>query len=165
MPANADVIMRALDEAEILGGLDASQRGEVRALAKAVQLQAGNRVFNLGEEATTLFLVASGSVSLLLPVTVRGSAREVTIEERGVGAVIAWSALVPPHKLTMSCVASSDVTLVGMDRAKMDDLFRRDRAVHLVVTSNLNKVIASRVAMLEALLIRDLQRWIAENYA
>jgi CRP-like cAMP-binding protein len=151
-------------QSEVFAGLEPAEIAEIEQIAQRQPFKAGSRIFNLGEEATRMLLVESGTVRLALPLVVRGSAQEVTIDEKSNGAVIAWSALVPPHKLTLSGLAATDVLLLAVDRRELDEIFRASRRVQAVVLANLNRVIASRVGMLEALLIRELQRWVAERF-
>lgn len=154
-----------LEEFELFRGLDGAALAKLEAIAARQRFGAGTRMFNLGEEATRMLLIAAGTVHLTLPLTVRKSAHEVTIDEKGPGSVLAWSALVPPQKLTLGAVAATDVTVVGFERRALEDVFRNDRRIQLVVSTNLNQVIAGRVAVLEAQLIRELQRWVADRFA
>ena len=152
-----------LTRAALFAGLDEGILAELAEQAKPVSLQAGQRIFNLGEEARTVLLIVSGTVALKLPLVLRGESKDVTIDEKGEGAALAWSALVPPNKFTLSATAQTDVELLGIEREALGALFEREPRAHAQVMSNLSQVIGSRVAMLEALLIRDLQRWVTEK--
>ncbi|MCZ7583144.1 MAG: cyclic nucleotide-binding domain-containing protein [Deltaproteobacteria bacterium] len=125
----------------------------------------GDIIFSLGEEVRRLIVVAYGTVALTLPIQIKGTSNNVTIEEKGAGAVLAWSALVPPHKFTLGARALTAVGLYEFDRDALARLFGEQPRLHLMIANNLNRVIASRVTLLEALVARDLQRWVSEKYA
>jgi len=148
---------------ELFLDLDPDELRRLAAVAETVKIPSGTRIFNLGEEATSLLFISEGTVGLTLPIVVHGAGHEVTLDEKTTGSVIAWSALVAPHRLTMGAVAKSDVTLVRFERGALDKLFAAERELHRKVIVNLSRVIAGRVAILEALVIRDLQRQVAER--
>ena len=112
-----------------------------------------------------IVVLGAGTVGLTIPVPIKGSIDDVVLEEKHAGAVIAWSALVPPHRFTLGATAQTNVELHCFDRGTLADLFESHPRIHLIVIENLNRVIASRVALLEALVARDVQRWVAEKYA
>jgi CRP/FNR family cyclic AMP-dependent transcriptional regulator len=156
---------KPISEAEIFTGLDAPEMTAFAAAALLRQYVAGERIFSLGDEARTLLVIGLGIVGLTIPVPIKGYVDDVILEEKLPGSVIAWSALVPPHRFTLGAKAKTDVELHCFDRDTLAALFEKYPRIHLVVTGNLNRVIASRVTLLEALVARDVQRWVAEKYA
>ena len=153
-----------LSASGLLSRLNKDDIAQVEAIARLRREPAGAEIFSLGETARALYLVEEGTVALRLPLTIRGVPTEVTLEEKQRGAVIAWSALVPPHRLTLSAQAVTDVVLIALDVEKLEEVFLRNSRIHLVLMNNLCRVIGSRVSLLEARLLRDLQRWVIEKY-
>lgn len=152
-------------DAEIFAGLETQEIAALAEMALLRQYVAGERIFSLGDEARTLLVVASGTVALTIPIPIKGHVDDVVLEEKGAGAVIAWSTLVSPYRFTLSATARTDVELHCFERDALADLFQRYPRLRLVVMENLNRVIASRVMLLEALVARDVQRWVTEKYA
>ncbi|MCC6746982.1 MAG: cyclic nucleotide-binding domain-containing protein [Deltaproteobacteria bacterium] len=146
----------------LFAGLELSHLTEIERLGRTLTYRPGDAVFFLGEPATSLLLIESGQVALRLPIVARGDPTEITLEEKGPGEVLAWSSLVPPHRLTLNAQAVTDVTLVAIDRAALEEVFKDRPSLHLVTVSNLCRVIGSRVARLEAMLIRELNRRMAD---
>jgi signal-transduction protein with cAMP-binding, CBS, and nucleotidyltransferase domain len=154
-----------LSSCELFSGLREDELETIQAIAKSRRFSASKQIFELGEPARSLFVIESGTVALTLPLKIREVTRAVTIEQAETGGVIAWSALVPPHKLTLSAVAVTDVCLLGLERADLAQIFERQPRIHGVVANNLCAVIADRLTTLKALLVRDLQRWVAEKHS
>jgi CRP-like cAMP-binding protein len=150
---------------ELFCGLLPDELAQVEAIARPHELAARARLFRQGEPATTLFVVERGSVALTLPLRIRDTTKDVTVDEKGPGAVVAWSALVPPHRLTLGAEAISEVALVGVQRDELLALGERVPRIKLVLMTNLSQVIASRLYQLEGILMRDLQRWASEACA
>lgn len=129
------------------------------------EFEAGQTIFSLGQDATTLYLVAQGTVQLTLPLKIRDTQSDVVIDEKEQGAVVAWSALIAPHKLTLDARAATRVRMLGFPRQALEPIFAQHQRLHLVLISNIAGVIASRLALMEGLLLRDLQRFVAEKYS
>ena len=157
------LIETTLSGSSLFSGLDEEQLGALQQIATRQTAPAGSTIFMLGEEATSLYLLAEGLVALTLPLAIRGQAADITLEEKGRGQVIAWSALVAPHKLTLSARARETTTLIALGREDLQSLFLQQPRLHAATMDRLCQVIGSRVALLEALVIRDLQRAVAER--
>lgn len=157
-------VTRALFESSLFSGLSRDHFELLKKIATPHSIKAGAPIFLLGQEATELFIIATGRVALQLPLAIRGKGADITIEEKGPGQVIAWSALVPPNKLTLTARAAEATTLVGLRRDDLHTLYAEHPEIHRRTADNLCRVIASRVSVLEALLMRDLQRWVVERY-
>ena len=157
-------IANELATSGLLFGLGEEDLALVDGAAEVVHFDEGAQIFKLGDQADTLYLLSNGILALRLPLTIRGVATEVTLEEKQAGAVIAWSSLVPPHRYTLSAQAVTAVTMVALTRARIEELFAKSSQIQLALMTNLCRVIASRVSLLEARLLRDLQRWVVETY-
>lgn len=140
-------------------GLSDEQRALLLPIAEPQSAPAGTRIFNLGETASRLLQIRSGTVALTLPLVIRSASHEVTIDDKEAGAILCWSALVPPHKLSLSGVATSQVELLSFPRDPLAELLAERADIERLLMRNLSRVIAGRVALLEAVLARHLQRW------
>lgn len=157
-------ISNELSASGLLYGLDEDDLTLFDEAAEVVRFDEGAQIFRLGDQADTLYLLSQGTLALRLPLTIRGVATEVTLEEKQPGAVVAWSSLVPPHRYTLSAQAVTAVTMVALTRDRLEALFARSSEIQLALMTNLCRVIASRVSLLEARLLRDLQRRVVEQY-
>src|ERR1035438_10443920 len=89
-------------DAELLKGLPPAESERVLALGKGVLLPAGPELFPLGDAAGSLYLVARGRVRLTLPMQVRHHEEDILVEECSSGQTVGWSALIPPHRFTLT---------------------------------------------------------------
>ena len=144
-------------------GMGAEELAAVEGIVVRERYKAGTTVFQLGDDAHEIMVIEAGSVALTLPLLLRQNTRELTIEQKHPGAVIGWSALVSPYKYVMSVRTVSDVVLARMNREALEGLFKQNQRLHLNILRNLNGVIANRVILFEALLIRELQRWAVDQ--
>ena len=149
---------------ELFEGLSEEQRRRAGALGRERRAAAGEVLFRLGEQADLFFVVGRGQVDLTFPLQVMGEKKEARFRSLEPGRTIAWSALVPPHKLTMSARAATDVEMLAFDRREVLELFAAEPAIGLQVMSNLARVVAARFHELLALWGREVQRNVSQSY-
>ena len=156
--------LETLRNAELFGGLSEEQRRTVAALAGERRAAAGETLFRLGESAEALYVIRRGRVDLTFPLQVMGETREVRFQSLEAGRTLAWSALVPPHRLTLSASATTDLELLVMERRRILALLDEQPPIGQVVMSNLAGVVAARFHELLALWVREVQRNVSQTY-
>ncbi|MBI5525289.1 MAG: cyclic nucleotide-binding domain-containing protein [Deltaproteobacteria bacterium] len=154
----------SLKASVLFSGLDSGQSGRLADIGRETAAAAGEFIFKIGTEADKLHIIISGSVELTFPLLVMGEIKDVRFQTLENGRALAWSALVPPHILTMSARAATDATLYSFTRDRVLALWREDPRMGLVVMTNLARVIGSRLHEAQALWVRELQRNVSETY-
>lgn len=154
----------SLKEAELLAGLTEEQRRSLAPLARERKASAGEVLVRLGEQADAFYIIGRGRVELTFPLLVMGETKEARFQTLESGRTLAWSALVPPHLLTMSARATTDVAMLAFDRHRALDLFREQPAIGYVVMANLAGVVATRLHEMLALWVREVQRNVSQTY-
>ena len=74
------------------------------------------------------------------------------------GETFAWSALIPPHKLTASARCQQKTKVLTIDGGGLIDILKKNNRVGYVVMENLSKVISSRLAATMVTLRHQIQR-------
>jgi CRP-like cAMP-binding protein len=156
--------LEAVRDSELFEGLSEDQRRRAGGLARERRAAAGEVLFRLGEQADVFYVVRKGQVDLTFPLQVMGKTKEARFRSLEPGRTLAWSALVPPHKLTMSARAATDVEMLAFDRQAVLDLFAAEPAMGLQVMSNLTRVVAARFHELLAMWGREVQRNVSQSY-
>jgi CRP/FNR family cyclic AMP-dependent transcriptional regulator len=150
--------------AELFAGLSDAQRRSVTGLARERTAGAGEVLFRLGDRADAFYVIRRGRVELTFPLMVRGEEKEARFQSLEPPRTLAWSALVPPHRATMSARGTTDVSLLAFDRDRVLALFEEQPAIGHVVMANLARVIATRLHELLALWVREVQRNVSQTY-
>ena len=153
------------DASELLSGLSAEEAAEVKALGSSVRLAAGDVLFRLGSEADRLFVVERGRIALSLPMRVGGHEEDVLVEERLPGQAVGWSALVPPHRFTLTAVAQLDTEVLALPRNALLAHFAARPAVGYAVTRNVAAVTGQRLQVFQTMWVREMQRSVLQRYA
>ena len=156
--------LEGLMDAELFAGLSEEGRHRVGAVAAERRAAAGEVLFRLGEQADAFYVIRHGRVDLTFPLLVMGEAKETRFQSLDAGKTLAWSALVPPHTLTMSARATTDVQMLSFDRDLMLRVFEAHPAIGHIVMSNLAGVVAARLHELLALWVREVQRNVSHTY-
>jgi len=139
-------------------GLSGAERSSLWECGQTREFAAGARLFSLGEEATHLYVVERGRVALKMPVEVAGGVHEVVVEEQGPGATIGWSALVPPHRYTLSAVAIEDAAMRAFSPTALTAHLEANPEVGWRVFRNLAAIVGRRLVKVEAMWIREVSR-------
>lgn len=153
-----------LSHSAILHGLDRDEIASLSVLASERHFHARDTVLTLGQPASELLVVASGGVELTLPLLVLGERKDVGFVTVGPGDALAWSAIVPPNRLTMGARATEDTELLAFDRQTLLDLCEAKPEIGRILMGNLAGVIATRLLQAQALWAREVQRGVHEAY-
>jgi CRP-like cAMP-binding protein len=143
---------------ELLKGLEPGDAAALVALGTRLTRPAGSVLFTLGADAESAYAIESGRVSLTLPMQVGGREQDVLVEERTAGETVGWSALVPPHRFTLTAKTLIDSEVIAFSRVALLEHFASRPEVGLVVTRNLSAIMGQRLQVLQAMWLREIQR-------
>jgi CRP-like cAMP-binding protein len=124
----------------------------------------GRIVLAHGEEARDLMILATGTIQLELPLRILGESMSIPFEAKSRGDVIGWSALVPPHRFTLSARVSGEASVVVLPREELSALLAADPKLGLQIMRNLATIIGQRLHQAQAMWSREIQRGLQERY-
>lgn len=154
-----------LARSELFEGLDERVVARVADLARPRSLRAGEYLFLLGDDADRVFVVKSGRVDTCFPLKLRGTMKDVTVESKLPGASLGWSALVKPHRFTMSARAAEPSEVVYFLRRELLERLDEEPEIGIEFSRRVAEVIGGRLLKLQALWGRELQRSIENGMA
>ncbi len=94
--------------AGLFRGLDEEELKKIEALCRDDERGPGEMVFKEGDEAEDICIVVDGQVELRFELPGRsGATKTQTVSTILPGKAFGWSALVPPHKMTLSAYAGN----------------------------------------------------------
>jgi len=146
------------NEWDLLKGVTPDEASQILSLGSPRALYPGEVVFDLAEEAASLYLVVEGKIELTLPLRVEGKAEYVPVEERVRGQMLGWSALVPPYRFTLRATASAETELLVIPREGLQGFFSSRPELGLVVMTNLATIVGQRFQVFQAMWLREVQR-------
>ena len=147
-----------LGQVELFRDLSGEDLRHILAIGKGEILDAGQYLFLLGDDANELFVVLKGSLSLCLPIPLRGTVKDITVESVGAGQALGWSALVKPYRFTLSARANEPGEVVGFARSDLQQLFREEPGIGHSVLTRVSEIVGLRLVTFQALWVRELQR-------
>jgi CRP/FNR family cyclic AMP-dependent transcriptional regulator len=147
-----------MTQPELLRELSAEAADRIMAIGTTVGLPSETVLFRFGESADRLFIVTRGRISLTLPMQVMGREENVLIEERGPGQAISWSALIPPHRLTLTATAATEAEVLVFPREALLEHFEREPAVGYAVARHALEVAGQRLQVFQTMWLREMQR-------
>jgi CRP/FNR family transcriptional regulator, cyclic AMP receptor protein len=154
-----------LRRAAIFAELQDTEVAHLLAVTRSQKCRKGECLFLLGDHADRLFVVRSGKVELSFPLSFGGVVRDVPVESKTAGAALGWSALVKPHRFTLSARAAETSELAAFLRQDLLRVFEAEPRIGYVVMRHVAEVIGRRLLQVEALWARELQRAVTDSLA
>jgi CRP-like cAMP-binding protein len=133
-------------------------------MASERQFTADEFVFAQGDAAQELTVVVAGEIRLELPVSILGESKSIAFETKTRGEVVGWSALVPPHRYTLSARASGGARIMMFPAAELTALFNAEPGLGFRVMKNLAAIVAERLQHMRSMWLREVQRNLDERY-
>lgn len=156
--ADADRTTGGAPPSDLLIGLGRDERERLWGKGQSRTLPAGERLFSFGEDAAYLYVIERGLVALALPIEVAGETRDVVVEEQGPFAAIGWSALVPPHRYTLSAAAREKTVVRAFSPGSLTSCIEANPEAGWRVFRNLCAIVGRRLVKVEAMWIREVSR-------
>jgi toluene monooxygenase system ferredoxin subunit len=151
-------LVDTLKSSELFGGLEVSHLEEVANLCRGSSYRKGETIFNEGDEAKEIYILADGRVALEMEVRPLPDRPSIptAVEVATEGETLGWSALVEPYVYTLSarCMTNCRVLAINGDMLRgimADDLYLGYKLMKL-----LTKIISLRLAHTRLRLISGL---------
>jgi CRP-like cAMP-binding protein len=143
---------------QLFEGLAESELVEVAKLCRERNYEQGSIIFTAGGSARDIYLLKDGEVNIQVELVIYDLEARATVYTVRKGETFAWSALVPPHKLTASARCQQKTEVLTIDGKKLMYTFEKNNHIGCVVMQNLSKVISSRLASTMVALRNQIQR-------
>ena len=132
----------SLGAIELFAGLDREQLRRVESMVEPRQFEAGQTVLTRGEEGAAFYVVARGSVSVLLPAPDGGTTRVGCI---GPGQFFGEMAVLEGGPRSADIVADERLICYGMTRDSLDALGAEDPRILSTILGNMAREFAARI--------------------
>ncbi len=152
-----------LRKAPIFAELHEAEAARVLSVARSQHCHKGECLFLLGDHADRLYVMLSGKVELTFPISFDGVVRDVPVELKTAGSALGWSALVRPHRFTLSARAAETSELAAFMRQDLLRVFEAEPRIGCVVMRHVAEVVGRRLLQVQALWARELQRAVTDS--
>lgn len=153
------------EQPDLVKGLTAEGAASIMAMGTPVRLAVGACLFRLGDAAESVYLIRRGRIALMLPMQVGGRDADVVVEEHEPGQMLGWSALIPPHRFTLTATAPLATEVLAFRRADLMDYCAAHPDVGYVVALNIAAVVGQRLQVFRAMWLRQMQRSVSQVHA
>jgi len=143
---------------QLFEGLDESELLEIAKLCYERSYEQGSIIFTAGGSATDIYLLKDGEVNIQVELVIYDLEARASVYTVRKGETFAWSALVPPHKLTASARCQQKTEVITINGKELMDTFEKNNHIGCVAMRNLSKVISSRLAATMVALRHQIQR-------
>ncbi len=146
-----------LGDIHFFNGLTAGDVRHISEISRNVTLKKGAKIFSRGDSAENLYIVHSGKVHLSFQISILLAHVEIAVDMINAGDVFGWSALVEPHRFTLSAYCDGDGELIEIGGKHMISMCAKRPHVGYILMRNLAKVIGSRMDRIQNLLEKEIE--------
>jgi CRP/FNR family cyclic AMP-dependent transcriptional regulator len=143
---------------QLFEGLEESELVEIARLCHERSYEEGSVIFTSGGSATDIYLLKDGEVHIQVELVIYDLEARATVYTVRKGETFAWSALVPPHKLTASARCGQKSEVLTMDGQGLMNILKKNNHIGYLVMRNLSNVISARLAATMVALRHQVQR-------
>jgi CRP-like cAMP-binding protein len=136
-------IVAALGNTWFGASLPPETQARLAAMGRIRRELAGTELLHEGEIADEFGVVLSGRIALRMLVPERGMVTILTVEP---GDVVGWSAIVPPHRSTSTCVAIEPIEALMIDGAELRAALRSDHALAATLYPRVLQAVSRRLS-------------------
>lgn len=138
-------------------GLTANDLGQISKICKIVTHKKGDKIFSKGDRAEHFYVVRSGKVHLAFQISILLADEEIVVDKISPGDIFGWSALVEPHRFTLSAHCGEDSELIQIEGKHMISMCAKRPHVGHILMRNLVKVIAGRMDRIQRLFEKEIE--------
>ncbi len=129
-------------------------------ITEEVTFVPGTRIFREGENADSLYVIQEGILDLNFQFKIGGVESELTIDSKGKGDSVGWSAVVSPHRYTLTGVCRKSIKALSMNGDSLLNICRDDRDFGFLLMRNIAGIVGTRMKQLQTMFIQEVQRGI-----
>ena len=145
--------VESLPEHPLLAGLRADQLERIAQASELLQLESGETLFRVGEDATRFFMVEHGQLKLY---RLSAAGQEKVVELLTPGQTFAEAVMfMPRRRYPVSCEALSDCSVVALNSAVFLEMLEQSPETTMRLLAALSIRLRDRLADIEALAIQN----------
>ena len=148
---------QTLRECQLFQALSDADLDRIVNISRPKEYEAGSTIFSERSTAEELYVLEKGRVALQmqLPLVQPQLSKRVTVDVVSQNEVIGWSALVEPHRYTLTAVCLEPTNALALDGIKLRTLLQDNHRMGYEVLSRLIGVVASRLDETRHVLISE----------
>jgi CRP-like cAMP-binding protein len=145
-----------IESIECFERLNQDELEEIARLCEEVIFNDGDRILTEGERADDFFILEEGGVDLRFELPYRETSKEMTVTTIKPRESFSWSALVPPHKATLSCYSTGKSRAIKIGGSELLSLCAKNCNIGFVIMQNLAKIISRRLTKQQEAFVKEL---------
>ena len=138
-------------------GLTGNDLVQISKTCKIVTHKKGAKIFGRGDSAENFYIVRSGNVHLSFQISILLADEEVVVDKISPGDIFGWSALVEPHRFTLSAYCDGDSELIEIGGKNMISICAKRPHVGYILMRNFARIIGSRLDRIQHMFEKEIE--------
>ncbi len=145
-----------IESAEIFKDLNREELEKIADLCQEVIFDDGDKIVTEGEITDFYFILEKGGVDLRFELPFRKTSKKKTVLTIKPGECFCWSALVPPHKATLSGYSVGKSKVIKIPGVGLTNLLEKNTSMGFLVMKRLATMIAGRLINQQEVFIKEM---------
>ncbi len=150
-------MMDGLEAFPIFEGLTPEQLNVLGQRCEIMTVKQDETIFKAGDPATHLVFVRSGRVELRFQVEYAGATDELPLDTVGAYGACGWSAMIPPHRYTLTAHAVEDSELLRIKQSDLQECCDADVRLGFIVMKNIARIVGERYEFARRILVSEIK--------
>lgn len=150
-------MVEGLERLAIFDGLSGDQLRTIGERCELTKVKRGETIFHAGDPAQYLLFVRAGRVELRFQVEYAGAIDQYPLDTVTANGACGWSAVIPPHKYTLTACAVEDSELIRIRQTDLQACCNADPRMGYRVMENIARTIGARYELARRILVGEIQ--------
>ena len=148
-------IKEALKSIQILDGLEEDQIEMLLPHTDVVERKNGEILFSVGDEATCVFFLLEGKLSIQVKLSSRPETVGIVVLQN-FGQMVGWSGLIGSSYYTAAGLCQADSKLLCIKGTELMKVLEQNPCTGFAVMREISKVISSRIRNLQSVVLKTI---------
>lgn len=148
-------IRKKIQEIDLFKSLTADQINALEEIAEVTAHSKGSKLFKVGEDANSIYVMLEGKVSIQVPLSSRPEMVSIVILTK-LGQLIGWSGLMGPSHYTADAICLEDSKFLKVNGEEFSKVLQKDCAAGYQVLQGIISVISERLRNLQRVVLKTM---------
>ena len=148
-------VKEALKSIQILDGLEKEQYEMLLPHTEIVEKKEGENLFSVGDEATCVFFLLEGKLSIQVKLSSRPETVGIVVLQN-FGQMVGWSGLIGGSYYTAAGLCLADSKLLCVNGIELMKVLEHNPCTGFAVMREISKVISSRIRNLQSVVLKTI---------
>lgn len=148
-------IIKKIRKIELFSSLSDNQIKELSEISEIVKYSRGEKLFRVGEEAKSIYMMLDGKVSIQVSLSSRPEMVSIVILSK-YGQLIGWSGLMGPSYYTADAICVDESEFLKIQGVELFDILVEDKEAGFDVLKGIVSIVSERLRNIQRVVLKTM---------